>query len=56
MTEYCQCGEPVSDAFHRVFSDNDGTLHACGECAYDAATGATACPYNPTVEGFETGV
>lgn len=52
MTKHCQCGRPVSDSFHRVFSDNDGTLHACTECARDNSIGATSAPYNPDADGY----
>lgn len=26
------CGAHVTDSFHRVYSDNDGRLHACVTC------------------------
>ena len=29
----CQnCGEHVSEAFRRVFGDNDNVVHSCQEC------------------------
>ena len=32
MRECEACGAPVSDAFARVFGDNQGEVHACPEC------------------------
>lgn len=29
----CRCGNQVSESYHRYWSDNDGYLEACRECA-----------------------
>lgn len=36
MTKYCDnCGGPVSNKFHRLYSDNGGNLEACLNCQED---------------------
>lgn len=48
MTETCSnCGETVSDRFHRVMSDRNGRLHACPECGGRAGRHGT---YNPSYD------
>ena len=39
MTRECDnCGSTVSVRFHKVFADNDGTLHGCHECQPNASS------------------
>jgi len=33
MKQCDNCGSPVTDDFHRVYSDNSGRLLACSQCA-----------------------
>lgn len=32
------CGAFVTPDFHRVFADNEGTLHGCHECTPNAGS------------------
>lgn len=32
MSQCNTCDSHVTASFHRVFADNDGTLHGCIEC------------------------
>lgn len=49
------CGSTVSASYERVYSDNEGVLHACPECSTERSrrSGSTATPPDEWSEGAE---